>query len=53
MVKKKSKKVKSGGRPSGEKLKVPVQDLTPTEKKEKFNFGGLPDIDFKKNLGCG
>lgn len=53
MGKKKSKKVKSGGKPSGEKLKEPVHVIVQTETEEKFNFGGLPDINFKKNLGCG
>jgi hypothetical protein len=52
MGKKKSKKVKSCGS-SGEKSKPPVQPLTSADTEEKFNFGGLPDIDFKKNLGCG
>ena len=25
----------------------------PSEKDEKFDFGGLPDRNLKKNLGCG
>jgi len=25
----------------------------PDEKEEPFNFGGLPQRDLKKNLGCG
>lgn len=53
MVQKKSRKVKPGGKVSGEQVKVPHDDQVTTEKEEKFNFGGLPDIDFKKNLGCG
>ena len=50
MGKKKSKKVKSGGKPSGEKLKEPVHVIAQTETEEKFNFGALPDINFKKNF---
>jgi hypothetical protein len=51
MAKKKAKKLKSAGTPSTEKLKAPAQ--AQTEAEEKFNYGGLPNIDLKKNLGCG
>jgi hypothetical protein len=35
-----------------QKAKSPTS--VPLEKKDnKFDFGGLPDRDLKKNLGCG
>ena len=33
-----------------EKKQPPKQEA---EKDDAFNFGGLPDRDLKKNLGCG
>jgi hypothetical protein len=30
-------------------VEVPTQDM----QDERFDFGGLPKINFKKNLGCG
>jgi len=45
MKKKKTKSIKES-----EKKLPPV----PTENKdERFDFGGLPSRDLKKNLGCG
>jgi hypothetical protein len=45
MKKKKSKAVK-------EKVKQ-AQPLVEETKDERFDFGGLPQRDLKKNLGCG
>jgi len=42
----KKEKVKKEGR-----IKESSQNTEPEEK--KFDFGGLPDRDLKKNLGCG
>ena len=50
MSKKKIRKVR------GEKPKVPQQtnDQEANGQEEKlFDFGGLPERDLKKNLGCG
>jgi hypothetical protein len=34
--------------------KVKIQPPEPTDEQEKlFDFGGLPQRDLKKNLGCG
>ena len=41
-------------RKSSEKGKVKPQDLEKIrEKSDERHFGGLPDRDLKKNLGCG
>lgn len=29
------------------------KEITKQERKEERDFGGLPDRDLKKNLGCG
>jgi hypothetical protein len=51
-----SKKRKSNGKPGHKKsLKVEEEKsrpLAPAEEKP-FDFGGLPDRDLKRNLGCG
>jgi hypothetical protein len=31
----------------------PVAPVTPPEEEKPFDFGGLPQRDIKKNLGCG
>lgn len=34
--------------------KVAIEENKPiVEKDERFDFGGIPEIDLKKNLGCG
>lgn len=43
--KKNNKKPKSENKPVNKK----VEDTKP----EEFDFGGIPDRDIKKNLGCG
>ncbi len=48
-VKKQLKKKKTTNKPRKEK---PVQN-TADSHRAKFDFGGLPDIDPKKLLGCG
>jgi len=47
MKKKKSDKTKSKGK-ANEPPKVVEQDP-----EKPFDFGGIPDRDLKKNLGCG
>jgi hypothetical protein len=47
MKKKKSNKTKSKGKPN-EPPKIVEQDP-----EKPFDFGGIPDRDLKKNLGCG
>lgn len=50
MEKKKQKKVKDNGekkdRPKG-------QENVEAQEEKPYDFGGLPDRDLKKNLGCG
>jgi hypothetical protein len=45
------KKVKKSSKPKKE-VTQPFEDVI-TESKNAFNFGGLPQRDLKKNLGCG
>jgi hypothetical protein len=41
-------------KPKPDKEKVRQTPSNPDEKKaDEFNFGGLPQRDLKKNLGCG
>jgi len=47
MKKKKSKNLKSK-----EKVKDPPKSAE-REDEKPFDFGGIPDRDLKKNLGCG
>lgn len=47
MKKNKGKKQKT------EPKKKPQTELTSEEKEKPFDFGGLPERDLKKNLGCG
>jgi hypothetical protein len=51
-MKKKKKPTKDT---KAEKPKVPPQDNPETKKDDddRPDFGGLPDRDLKKNLGCG
>ncbi|HWA34551.1 MAG TPA: hypothetical protein VG737_10500 [Cyclobacteriaceae bacterium] len=37
------------------KKAVPVKskDIPPQDDEKPFDFGGIPDRDLKKNLGCG
>ena len=48
-AKKKTKKIgdKSAAKPTPQEVIRPVEDDKP------FDFGGLPERDLKKNLGCG
>jgi hypothetical protein len=40
--------------PKKKKMKAPKIEPTPAPEKENpFDFGGLPDRNLKKNLGCG
>jgi len=43
------KKDRKKPKPKEKKITKP----TPSEKDESFDFGGLPDRNLKKNLGCG
>jgi len=36
-----------------EPKKKPNVEPTPEEKEKPFDFGGIPERDLKKNLGCG
>jgi hypothetical protein len=47
-VKKKIKKVEKT-----DKMIPKLQKDVFAEKENKFDFGGLPKMDLKKNLGCG
>ena len=40
-------------KPKKVKKEEPKKLPPPEEKDESFNFGGLPQRDLKKNLGCG
>ena len=35
------------------KKKIEPPQMIAIEPEKKFDFGGLPDRDLKKNLGCG
>jgi hypothetical protein len=45
------KKVKKLTKPKKE-IPKSIQEV-PTERENPFDFGGLPQQDLKKNLGCG
>jgi len=45
------KKVKKPSKAEKEATKLPVNATA--EKENSFDFGGLPQRDLKKNLGCG
>lgn len=49
------KKKSKGKKVSSDSLKPPLEKNVPVEPEEEkpFDFGGLPDRDLKKNLGCG
>ncbi|MEO5602252.1 MAG: hypothetical protein ABIR06_15130 [Cyclobacteriaceae bacterium] len=52
MGKKKSKNRKSGVKRTVTDVKSGQANLS-KQKGEDLDFGGLPNIDLKKNLGCG
>lgn len=55
-MKKKAKDKKSGKKivPQNPKPIPPQEDPSPIGLEDKpFDFGGIPDRDLKKNLGCG
>jgi hypothetical protein len=49
------KRVKKGSKDRKESIPKAAPDAKSHEKEQegKFDFGGLPDRDLKKNLGCG
>ena len=49
MAKKRRKTLKRGEKKPGEK---PI-NISPPENDKPHDFGGLPALDFKKNMGCG
>jgi len=49
-MKKKQKAKKKGEKLMSEKPKAAPQ---PPGEEKPFDFGGIPDRDLKKNLGCG
>lgn len=53
MGRKKTKKVKATGRIPTPVPRPAEQDLAPPQTPDDMDFGGLPKIDLKKNLGCG
>ncbi len=40
-------------RPKKAKKEAPKKLSPPDDKDESFDYGGLPQRDLKKNLGCG
>ena len=55
-MKKKAKETKTGKKIVTEKPKqMPREDETTSGRDDEkpFDFGGIPDRDLKKNLGCG
>ena len=50
MKKKKEKGVDDHARKKEKKFTVPQESF---QEEKPFDFGGLPDRDLKKNLGCG
>ena len=48
MAKKSGKKISKGLKHASART-----DQIPTDEEKPFDFGGLPDRDLKKNLGCG
>ncbi|HEX8040475.1 MAG TPA: hypothetical protein VF490_15055 [Chryseosolibacter sp.] len=53
MGRKKAKKVKAAGRIRTPDPRGAGQDSAPSQPPENMDFGGLPERDLKKNLGCG
>jgi hypothetical protein len=53
MKKSNTKKEEKKERKARKKLDNPVPGPPPNEKEDPFDFGGMPDRDLKKNLGCG
>ncbi|GIL21958.1 MAG: hypothetical protein BroJett042_04710 [Bacteroidota bacterium] len=47
--------MKKKGAPKKKRPKEPKIDVnqTATTKEARFDFGGLPEVNLKKNLGCG
>jgi len=53
MTRRRTKKAKSVPINPSEKPKEEAQNPAPRENEQNMDFGGLPDRDLKKNLGCG
>lgn len=54
MKKKKSRQNSERGKQTNKAPVVPPPRVpAPDEAQNPFDFGGLPDRDLKKNLGCG
>ena len=51
MEKKKSGRRKNSEKPS--EVKPEKIEESRSKEEDKMDFGGLPDVDLKKNLGCG
>jgi hypothetical protein len=45
------KKVKKQNKVQNKATNIPAKVVI--EKEDQFDFGGLPKMDLKKNLGCG
>jgi hypothetical protein len=52
MSKAAKKKTKKAGAKSTVKT-IPQEPIWSADEDKPFDFGGLPDRDLKKNLGCG
>lgn len=46
-------KGKSKKEPKKQKPEPKQKETDKAEEEKPFDFGGMPDRDFKKNLGCG
>jgi hypothetical protein len=44
---------KKPGKPPLSKIKIEENTLNEPDASKPYDFGGLPDRDLKKNLGCG
>ena len=53
MARKKPKKTKAGSKSSVGGAPVRREDHVQADDDGKMDFGGLPERDIKKNLGCG
>jgi len=47
------KKKKTKPKKETKEVEAEVRPANFDNEKKAFDFGGLPDVNFKKNLGCG
>jgi len=53
MAKKKLRKEKNGSKVGAGKPKGKGENAAEPDSEGKMDYGGMPNVDFKKNLGCG